>query len=397
MGPILGDRRLFSTLRYEIYANHAGISPPSRPVVQALTDVGEDYAARAFAAWPTYNDQRTSLRQRLARMLCVDSEDLGFTSNTTQGVIDIALSVAWKPGDRVVVFAGEFPANVTPWQSAAKTFSLELEMLSLEPFARSAQEGLDALERALSKGVRLVAVSAVQFQTGLRMPLEAMAALVHRYGGELFVDAVQACGIIPLNLRALAVDYLACGSHKWLMGTEGAGFVYVHPDKIAKLVPRVAGWLSHEEPVRFLLEGAGHLRYDRPIRARTDFIEGGNLPTPSLAALEASVKLLEDLTIDRIFAHTTQYLDALEPQLTALGFHSMRSTDRDLQSGSLCLRPPQHISLEALHRGLLREHIATAMPDGFLRISPHWPNAMREVPTLVQAVRDVMRTLESAP
>jgi cysteine desulfurase/selenocysteine lyase len=383
----LGDRALFPTLAFDAYLNHAGISPASRPVVHALATVGEDYAARGFGAWPAYNERREGLRAALARMIHARPEDLGFTSNTSAGVTATALCLPWRAGDRIVLFRGEFPANVTPWQQAALRFGLELSWVGLESFARSHEEGLAELERVLAQGpVRLVAVSAVQFQTGLAMPVRAIAERAHAHGAELFVDAVQACGVVPVDVRDGPVDYLACGAHKWLMGTEGAGFVYVHPSRVERLVPSVAGWLSHQDPVRFLLEGAGHLRYDRPIRASASMLEAGNLPTPSLAALAASVALLESLGVSAIHAHVRAYLDALEPALVDRGFASARTPFREGQSGSLCVRPPEGPSLPALHRAIVREGVACAMPDGHLRFSPHWPNALEEIPRVLAAI-----------
>src|SRR5262245_1296445 len=105
-------------------------------------------------------------------------------------------------------------------------------MLRIAPYASSFERGLEALEGELLRGaVRLVAVSAVQFQSGLRMPLQAMSRMCHVHGAELFVDGVQACGVVPVDVRAEGIDYLACGSHKWLMGLEGAGFLYVAPGR----------------------------------------------------------------------------------------------------------------------------------------------------------------------
>lgn len=383
----LGDRSLFPTLAFDAYLNHAGISVPSRPVVDAVRETLEDYAARGFAAWPTHNERRAQLRERIARLINARPQDIGFTTNTTSGIIDIALCFPWKPGDAVVLFDGEFPANITPWQRAAQTFSLELRFVDLAAFHRAHQEGLEVLERVLQRGrVKLVAVSAVQFQTGLRMPIAAMAALAHQYDAQLFVDAVQACGVVPIDVRAEQIDYLACGSHKWLMGTEGAGFLYVHPERIGALVPRVAGWLSHEEPVRFLLEGAGYLRYDRAIRKQCDFVESGNVPTASFAALDASLSLIEQLSVRAIFNHVQRYLEALEGPLVERGFTTARTRFQEGHSGSLCLRPRAGIALDRLHRALVKERIACAMPDGWLRFSPHWPNALEEIPTVLSAV-----------
>lgn len=126
--------------------------------------------------------------------------------NTTRGVSDIALSLSWRPGDRVLLFRGEFPTNVTPWQRAAELFGLELRWLDVDDFRTDLHAALGRVAEELNRGVRLMAISAVQFQTGLRAPLEQLGQLCQRFGCELFVDAIQACGVVPMNVERCHID-----------------------------------------------------------------------------------------------------------------------------------------------------------------------------------------------
>jgi selenocysteine lyase/cysteine desulfurase len=380
----LGDRSLFPDLEAFAYLNHAAISPPSTEVRRAVDTLLADYARRGVAAFGGWRDQRERLRARLARLIGASPDDLAFVSSTTRSVVDVALCFPWKPSDRVLCLRGEFPTNVTPWQRAAETFDLELVFLDASDFATDA--GLAKLDAELERGLTLVAVSAVQFQTGLRMPVEAIARRCRAAGAQVFVDAIQAVGAVPVDVRAWGVDYLGCGSHKWLMGLEGAGFVYVRPERAPELVPRVAGWLSHEEPLSFLFEGEGNLRYDRPIRADPTFLESGAINGAGFAALEASVALIEGIGADAIFAHVSRYHDALEPALVERGFDSERSPDPSRRSGILALRPPRDVDLPALWRALNGRGVACTIPDGRLRFAPHWPNALDEVPGVIEAL-----------
>jgi selenocysteine lyase/cysteine desulfurase len=389
----LGDRSLFPDLAYDAYFNHGAISPPSLAVRRAVTGVLDDYARHGAGSFPRWAAQRNGLRAKLAGLVGARPEDVALMPNTTRGVIDVALCFPWSRGDRVILFEGEFPANVTPWQRAAELFGLEIVWLPLSTFARSDEEGLDRLRQTLSRGARLVAVSAVEFQTGLRMPVEAMATLCHEAGAELFVDAVQAVGAVPLDAGAAGIDYLAAGSHKWLMGSEGAGFLYVSPDRVAALRPRVAGWLSHEDPIGFLLRGPGLLRYDRPVRARADFLEGGNVNTAGLAGLEAAVDLLLQIGVPAIFAHVNGILDALEGPLGARGFESVRSRDLRQRSCTLSLRPPAGVDVIDLQRRLGARAIGCSTPDGLLRFTPHWPNDVGQVGVVVGAVDESLKEI----
>ncbi|MFT7622701.1 MAG: cysteine desulfurase/selenocysteine lyase [Myxococcota bacterium] len=373
----LGDRSLFPDLEAWSYLNHAAISPPSLPVRRAVTDVLDDYARRGVGAIGTWMQHHEEVRADLAALLGVGPADLGFITNTTQGVVAVAQCIPWRRGDGVVCFRGEFPTNVTPWQQAAATHDLRFQLI--EP-------SLDALEDCLKQGQRLVAVSAVQFQTGRLMPLKQMADMCHAHGAELFVDSIQATGVVPMDLAALGLDYVAAGSHKWLMGLEGAGFLYVAPERIGALRPNVAGWLSHEEPLRFLFEGAGHLRYDRAIRAQASFVEGGVHNTLGLAAFGASIRLIAQLGIPTIFEHVTAWLDAIAPGLEARGFRALRSSDRSEQSGIGSYLPPEGVSAGALVTALSGKGVACTGPDGCFRLAPHWPNHIDEVPRVLDAI-----------
>jgi cysteine desulfurase/selenocysteine lyase len=385
-GIALGDRSQFPDLAYDVYFNHAAISPPSLAVRAAVAGVLDDYARHGAASFPTWAARRLRLREAVARLVGARAEDIALVPNTTRGVVDVALCFPWERGDRVLLFEGEFPANVTPWLQAAELYGLEVVWAKAADFVAGEEQGLEAFRTVLERGLRLVAVSAVEFQTGLRMPVETMAAMCHAAGAEIFVDAVQACGAVPIDAGGAGIDYLAAGAHKWLMGLEGAGFLYVSPDRVASLRPRVAGWLSHEDPVAFLLRGPGQLRYDRPIRKRADLVEGGNVNTAGLAGLAASLDILLAIGVPAIFAHVGRILDALEAGLVARGFRSLRSADPRQRSAILSVEPPAGVSVVSLSRELLAHRVGCSIPDGKLRFSPHWPNDLGQVPEVLAAV-----------
>jgi selenocysteine lyase/cysteine desulfurase len=340
-----------------------------------------DYAARGVAAAIDHRNALDATRMRAAALVgAASAQSIGFVQSTTAGIVTLARSIPWRTGDRIVCFEGEFPANVTPWQMLARDAKLELVWLPLEPFQRSIEEGLDSVAASL-EGVRLVAVSAVQFQTGFRMPLQALGELCRQVGAELFVDAIQCLGVSPVDVQAQGIDYLVSGGHKFLMGLEGAGIAYVSPNAMAKLSLSHAGWTGHEDGFRFLMGSTGQLHYDRPIARRASFLEQGALSMTALAALDASLALLESLGIANIFAHVTNYLDALETELVALGCTSVRAMDPRARSATLSVRLPHGKDLGHVAKTMQQLGVSASTPDGFLRFAPHWPNnAEREVP-----------------
>jgi cysteine desulfurase/selenocysteine lyase len=382
----LGDPSLFPDLEYRAYFNHAAISPPSTAVRHAVNVVLDDYARRGVSSFPTWADQRRRLKGKLGKLIGAGADDFGFTLSTTTGVVTVALCFPWKRGDRIVCFEGEFPANVTPWQNAASLFGLEVVMLPVSDFAGSGPPDLGRLQAELERGARLVAVSAVEFQSGLRLPIRAIAELAHRYGAEVFVDAVQACGAVPIDAGDAGVDYLACGSHKWMMGLEGAGFLYIRPDRIEALRPSVAGWLSHEQGLDFLFKGPGHLRYDRPVRRKADFIEAGNVNAAGFAAMEASLDCIQSIGVEAIYDHVNGMLDTLETALAARGFESLRSRDPARRSCTLSALPPAGLPVVELHREMTALGVSCSIPDGVVRFSPHWHNHPDQVAEVIQVL-----------
>jgi cysteine desulfurase/selenocysteine lyase len=349
----------------------------------------DDYARGGVQGFLRWLPQKARLKEKLAALIGAEAKDLAFVANTTAGVSNIALSFPWKQGDQILYFAGDFPANVTPWQEAGRAFDARVRELPIEPFHRSAEEGLAALKIALKSGVRMVVTSFVRFQTGLRMPIERMAQLCHDAGAELFVDAIQGVGAVPFDVGS--IDYVACGGHKWLMGLEGIGFLYVAPKRVAALNDQVAGWLSHENALTFLFEGPGHLRHDRPIRKDASRFELGAANGIGCAALEASVDLISQLGPSVIFDHIQAYHDALEPGLGELGFTSERHDSPALRSASLCAKPPQGMEVSAISAALGARGVAVTTPDGRVRFAPHWPNALDEAPFVLEALREVLR------
>jgi cysteine desulfurase/selenocysteine lyase len=384
--PLFGDRSLFPDLNARIYLNHAAISPPSSHVIECAAYVPRSYARLGVDAFGLWIAQRDRLRATLARLIGAHAVDIGLVPSTTMGIVSIAMSMNWRPGDRIILFEGEFPTNITPWQRAAEQFQLELCMLTLDGFDDGSGRGLERLEHELRAGARLVACSAVQFQTGLAMPLQAMGELCHQHDCLLSVDAIQAAGVMPIDVIASEIDFLISGSHKWLMGLEGCGFVYVAPQRMASLIPRMAGWLSHEDGLGFLFSGEGHLRYDRPIRQRADWLEMGAQNTLGFAALEASVDLLLHLGLPAIYAHTQKWIDSIEPELLARGFQSLRADDLSARSGILSLKPPRNQDLLKLSAHMNASGVSVSTPDGCLRLAPHWPNDVSEIALVLDVI-----------
>ncbi|UCF45903.1 MAG: aminotransferase class V-fold PLP-dependent enzyme, partial [Myxococcales bacterium] len=219
-----------------------------------------------------------------------------------------------------------------------------------------------------------------------------MAALCHEYDAEIFVDAIQALGATPVDV-SWGIDYLSSGSHKHLMGPEGAGFLYVAERCAGSLKPRLAGWLGHEDPVAFLIGDAPALRYDNPLKRGAGALETGTSNVIGLAALGASLELLGQLTVPAIHEHVDAYLDNLEAGLAQRGFHTHRAKAAALRSTLLSMAVPDDVRLSKLSAALRNRGVVCNTPDGLMRFAPHWPNALEEVPRILDATDEALAEL----
>jgi len=387
----LGARTLFSELPAVAYLNHAALSPLADPVRAAARRALDELGAHGSAGFGARLVERQQLREDLARLLGAEPAEIALVPSTLYGLAALATSYPWRPGARLIAFEGEYPTNVTIWQRACERFGLTLCLLPVADFARREGADFTRLERELARGdVQLCAASAVQFQSGLRMPLAQIAALCHANGAQLAVDAVQALGSMPFDVAALGVDYAAAGSHKWLMGLDGCGVLYVKRALLASLRPAIAGAFSHVDAER-LFTHAGELRYDRALRDEARVFEGGMLSSVSCAALGASLPILLALGPERIHAHVNAYVDRLEQGLCARGFTSLRLPDVARRSCTLGMLPPAGAPGASRLATLLGARgVVCSGPDGVLRFAPHFHSALAEVDGVLAALDDAL-------
>jgi len=385
---VLGDRSHFPRLRARAYLAHAAISPTPDFVERAIVEQVAATAAQGLGAIGALLDNAALARARFAALIGADPADVAAIANTSSAAAAVASAMDWRAKDRILTFEDEFPANVTPWQAAAGRCGLAVVRVPIAPFTRSAEEGLEAVRKELDRGgARLIAVSGVQFQTGLAMPVARLARLAREHGAELFVDAIQAVGARPVDVRAEGVHYLAAGSHKWLMGQLGAAFLWIDPRSAERLEPQLVGWTSHESPDAFLGGPASALRHDRPLVRGARVFEAGVLNHLGLAAAAAGMAPLIALGPGAIHAHVQTYHDLLEPGLVELGFVSRRAARAEGRSAILSLDPPAEHGAADIARALLEAGVVASAPCGLLRLAPHWPNPLDEVPAVLRAVR----------
>jgi selenocysteine lyase/cysteine desulfurase len=243
---------------------------------------------------------------------------------------------------------------------------------------RMGQIDLDELNDACDSRTRIIAVSWVAYASGWRNDLAALADVAHRNGALLFVDAIQGLGVFPLDVSQVPIDFLAADGHKWLLGPEGAGVLFVRREHLDLLRPLGVGWNSvkhshdYSNTNMILKETAG--RY-----------EGGSYNTVGFVALAASLDLLARYPVEDISRRVLELGDLACRRLEEIGAKIASSRDRAHASGiisfTLDYDEPGRLKRLCKERGVVLN-----FRDGRLRVSPHAYNNEEDVERLIEAL-----------
>jgi L-cysteine/cystine lyase len=196
---------------------------------------------------------RERAREAAARLIWAAPQDVALTQNTTHGMNLGVASIDWREGDEVVSTTTEHPGCLVPLHNLAERFGVKVKLVS-PPVT------VEKVESAMTSRTRLVALSHVDWTTGEVFPLEEICALARERGALTLVDGAQSVGNIPVDVPPSGADMYAFTGHKWVMGPEGMGTLYVRPG--LDVYSTNVGFLSLTDPFAFDPEGHYELRAD---------------------------------------------------------------------------------------------------------------------------------------
>jgi len=328
--------------------------------MKALADDACTHGSHHYTDWL---ECYKGLRASAARLLNSNPAEIAMVKNTSEGISLIALGFPWKPGDRVVAFKEEFPANLYIWKKLEEWGRVKVEWLSyLDP--------LERIEQA-AKGARLLTISFVQYLSGFRADLAAIGEICARHGVFFFVDAIQGMGAFPLDVKAMKINALAADGHKWMLGPEGHGLLFVDQ-----------AWQDRIEPVEFgWTTVAGFTDYnsrDMAVRRDAGRYECGTLNTIGSYGLRASLDLLLEVGVPRIAKHVEALADRLAHGAANLGYEVLGGRPKGHGAGIVSLRK-EGVDTKLLHSRLAKHGVTSAPRQGWLRLSPHFYLAPEEM------------------
>jgi cysteine desulfurase/selenocysteine lyase len=344
-----------------IHLNHAAVAPWPRRTVAAVSRFAQENMQRGSWNYPEWLQTEALLRRQLAELIHAPSaDDIALVKNTSEALSFVAAGIDWQAGENIVSSNQEFPSNRIVWESLAEK-GVELRQVELSGAATPE----DALFALVDANTRLLAISSVQYATGLRMDLERIGRFCRERRILFCVDAIQSVGAVQFDVEAINADFVAADGHKWMLGPEGLGFFYCRPELRNTLKLTQYGW--------HMVEALGDFASSewQPAKSARRF-ECGSPNMLAIHALSASLSLLLEVGMEtverRLLANSRLLMQALQ-QLPAVSLVTpvMEGRFAGIVTFRVIDRESQDI-FNALHsHGIFCAHRA-----GGIRFSPHF-------------------------
>jgi selenocysteine lyase/cysteine desulfurase len=338
-----------------IYLNHAAVAPLSKAAADAMKALADDCSQCGSLHYKDWLAVYEGVRVAAARLIGADRSEITLVKNTSEGIATVAMGLDWKPGDRMVGFREEFPANYYPWK--------RLEEKGVAVTWLSVGDPLERIDEAC-RGARLLAISFVQFLSGYRAPIQAIGEICHRNRCIYLVDAIQGLGAFPLDVRKCHIDALAADGHKWMLGPEGCGILYINQVLQDRVEPVEFGWTNV----------AGYNDYgsrDMALRQDAGRYECGTLNTIGCFGLKAAIELLLEVDPGKIAPVVQNLGDRIYEGVVDRGYEVLGTRTPETGAGIVSFRKPGMDAVEIVKK-LSAARIAAAPRAGWVRTSPHF-------------------------
>ncbi len=373
--------REFPICRHQIYFAHAAVGPLPKRVTGAMNR----YLQRASEESQDFDalcGQMEEVRAAAARFVGADASEIALLGPTSLGLSLVANGLAWRAGDEVVCYGDDYPAIVYPW--------LELGRRGVElVYLQSDTPGvitLENVEAALTKRTRLVALASCNFLTGYRPDLEAIGRMLRERGVLFAVDAIQSLGAFPFP--AAAVDFMSADSHKWLLGPETAGIVFVKKERQAELRPTLIGGSNVVAPNNIAQREIAFVR-------GAQRYEPGAMNYAGLFGLEAALDLQTEFGVDIIADRLRKLKRAAVECLQSLGCILLPPAEGPNSSSITTFSHPASDSAEIV-RALAAERVIASLRfdragNSYVRISPHFYNTLEEIEGMSEVLERALK------
>jgi len=370
----------FPVARDSIFLAHAGVTILPRVVARTMQDYLEQCSLLMQEypeAWRAVNETRVTA----ARLIGAKAREISLLGPTSVGLSLVANGLDWQPGDEVVCYSDDSPANVYPWTGLARRGVTVRLLRPAEPGAITPE----LVEAALTPRTRLVALASCHFLSGYRIEVDAIGRMLRARGVLFCLDAIQTLG--AFETRVDHVDFLSADSHKWMLGPMSAGVFYVREELQERLRPSLLGSWNVRSP-NFIAQP--DIEFENGGRR----YEPGALNIAGILGMKAGIELLLETGIPAVSVQLLALKERLIAGLGPLGFRHLgpragvnasgiTSFWRGEEGGGATARQVfDHLAALRIHPSLRHDRSGREL----LRFSPHYYNTLEEMDRVAAAV-----------
>ncbi|AZE22285.1 MULTISPECIES: aminotransferase class V-fold PLP-dependent enzyme [Pseudomonas] len=361
------------------YLNHAAVAPWPNRAAEAVARFAKENVLLGARDYPDWMALEQRLRERLMRLLNAPStDDIALVKNTSEALSFVAFGLSWEKGDQIVISDEEFPSNRIVWEALASQ-GVEVLQVSLK-----GDDPEGALLAACGPRTRLMAISAVQFASGLRLDLQRLGAGCKQQNVLFCIDAIQQLGAQPFDVQAYQCDFAMADGHKWMLGPEGLGVFYCRSELRAQLKLHEFGW--------HMLEHMGD--YSRsewePAKSARRF-ECGSPNMLGAMALEASLSLLEEVGMEHVATLIAERVQWLQDGLNAIPGVRLHTPLNPARRGGIFSFSIDGIDNQAVYEALQQQQVVCIPRGPGVRFSPHFYTEKRVIDETLAIVADIAR------
>lgn len=364
-------RREFPVTERIAYLNTAAAGPLARRVAEAGTRYYQQMRDDGDVHWDEWLAQREEVRERIAKFINAEPDEIGLTTNTSSGMNVIVDALEGR--GEVISCDLEFPVTTIPWMNRripvhrVKSIDGEIQIADIRA--------------AMTAGTGVISFSHVQFSNGFRIDLEQLGH--NKADHALVVNASQSAGVFEIDVKRMRIDALCATGHKWMLSGYGSGFVYLSRELLARSKPRAIGWLSVTDAFADLNDEF-HLRHDAAAR-----VELGCPHFAGMFALGASVQFIQEIGIQSIEERVLSLNRYLTTRLIEAGWHVLSPLRSEASRSAETLVAVENPA-GVVQRLAGQQVIVTEKPQG-IRVATHFFNAESDIDRLIEALNELRK------
>lgn len=379
--PLLAFRSEFPILERSTYLVSNSLGAMPRAVPARLAEYAEQWATLGVRAWAKgWWQMPLAVGDEIAPLLGAAPGTVAMAPTVTYAQAVVLSALSFSGGrDTIVMSALDFPSVRYVYEELAPRLGARVVVVGSDDGISIDEERLCA---AIDERTALVAISHVLFKSAYVVDVARVAAHAHRMGALVSLDAYHSVGVVPVDVRAIGVDFLTGGVLKWLCGGPGGCFLYASPEVSARYTPALTGWQAHAHPFAF----EGEMEY----AAGAARWLGGTPVVPALYANLEGPRIIRRAGMDAIRAKSVRQTARLVELAEARGYRVTAPRDPSKRGGTIAFDLPHGAAVaQAL---LARDVVIDYRPGAGIRVAPHFYTTDDELERFIAETADILAT-----